>query len=121
MQQPFSNTKPVVCTKVPCGCLGFTRVGNLLMATKISLTSALFDAGSERQLASSIGPKSKKGALPGVQVPLVLPLHVMSGNEGVSAAAAMEEATSRNVRMVIDSRVESMAAIGELILECREH
>jgi hypothetical protein len=54
-----------------------------------------------------------------VQVSLPLPLPVMSGNEGVSAAVAMEKAASRNVRMMIDSRVESMAAIGEVILECR--
>jgi hypothetical protein len=82
------------------------------MAMNTSLTDVLFDAESGSYLVSSIGPILKKGALPGVQVPLPLPLHVMSGNEGVSAAAAMEEAASRNVRMMINSRVESMAAIG---------
>lgn len=55
------------------------------------------------------------------RVPHPLPLHVMSGNEGVSATAAMEEAASRNVRTMINSQVESMAAIGGLILECRKH
>jgi hypothetical protein len=33
----------------------------------------------------------------------------------------MEEAASRNVRTMIDSQVESMAAIGGVILECRKH
>jgi hypothetical protein len=45
----------------------------------------------------------------------------MSGNEGVSATAAMEEAARRNVRTMIDSRIESIAAIGEVVLECRKH
>jgi hypothetical protein len=45
----------------------------------------------------------------------------MSGNEGVSVAAAMEEAASRNIRMVIDSRLEGVAAIVGVILECQDH
>ena len=56
-----------------------------------------------------------------VQVPLPLPLHVMSGNEGVSVAAAMEEAPSRNVRMMIDSQLEGITAVVGAILECSEH
>jgi hypothetical protein len=38
------------------------------MAMKVSLMGVLFGAGSEWYLVSSIGPKLKKGALPGVQV-----------------------------------------------------
>ena len=52
----------------PATVLASLRVGNLLMAMKVSLTGVLFDAGSEWYLVSSIGPKLKKGALPGVRV-----------------------------------------------------
>jgi hypothetical protein len=60
------------------------------MAMNVSLTGVLFDAGSEWHLVSSIGPKLKKEALPGVQV-VALPVVCCAGAAPATFARHVRE------------------------------